>query len=80
MADQILEFCARTSQFSLPAQTVAATDAKRVSSSSMEELLAKIDTLTHRLENLELERRLPRFRKRSRSTPRTRESNASGYC
>ena len=46
----------------------------------MEELLAKIDTLTYRLEDLELERRLPRVRKCSRSGSRTREANASRYC
>ena len=80
MADKILEFSVRTSQFSLPTQTVDAADAKRVLFSSMKELLAEIDTLTHRLENLELEGQLPRFRKRSRSTSCTRESNASGYC
>ena len=80
MAEKILEFSSRRSHFSLPAQTVAATDSKGDSSSSMAKLLAKIDTLTHRLESLKLKRRLPRFRKRSRSTSRTRESNASGYC
>ena len=64
MADYILEFSSKLNHFS----------------SSMEKLLAKIDTLTHRLENLELEKRLPRFCKRSRSTFRTRESNTSGYC
>ena len=61
MADQILEFSSRTSQFPLPAQTVAATDVKRVSTSSNDELLAKIDTLTHWLEVLELERRFSSF-------------------
>ena len=77
-----MEYSARTNpnNFSLPAQTVAATDAKRVSSSPMEELLAKIDTLTHRLENLELERRPPCVYKRNGSKPRTREANASRHC
>ena len=82
MADQILKFSSRSSQFRLPAQTVAATDVNRVSTSSNDELLVKIDTLTHQLEVSELERRFSRFGRRCRSTSCTRssrESNASGY-
>ena len=74
MADKILEFSSRTSQFSWLAQTVAATGVKQVSTSSNDELLAKIDTLTHQLEVLKLERGFSRFGRRSRSTSGTRSS------
>ena len=64
MAHQILEFSSKFSHFPLPAQTFEVTDVKRVSTSSNDELLAKIDTLTHWLEVLELERRFSRFGRR----------------
>ena len=79
MANQIMEFSARTypNYFSLPAQTVAADEAKRVSSSPMKRIIGKD---THRLENLELERRPPCVHERNESKPRTREANASRHC
>ena len=73
-------FCYRSNHIPLPAHTIAETDNKGISSSSMAELLTKIDTLSSHLESLELERRPPRFRRRGRSRSRSRESSTSGFC
>ena len=80
MADNILEFSAKPNHISLPVHAVAASENKEISSLIIAKLLTKVDTLSSCLENLELERRSPGFRRRSRSKACPRESSISGLC